>query len=200
VVGATIYSGTIRREYSTYPCYTLTYSTSAGPQTVYLPAGEITPALPNPIPNPVAVDYVGPIDDYHYTLDFRYQGVNYSASWCPSCPVKNPYIAGDANHCNPPLTDVFFAHVYIYSYDAAGTVVKTPAAGVEVHVYVHECGGDCGDGHLYKAGSTHTDANGKWSMSFPFAPQGHDGYATYYLAGYPPAEDVIDWAGLCVED
>jgi len=50
--------------------------------------------LPNSIPDPVAVDYVGPIDNYHYTLDFRYQGVSYSAPWYTSCVAPVPTLKG----------------------------------------------------------------------------------------------------------
>jgi hypothetical protein len=209
VVGLTkVYTATIQHAYSTEPCYTLVYTDTAGTFTIYLPADQITfaeggHALPSVISTPGAVDYVV-IDEYHYTLDFRYQGVYYSAKWATTCPVKSPYIAGDANHCNPPFTDVFFGHVYIYSFDEAGNEVKTPAAGVQVRVFVYDCDPPCGTGELYELGSDSsgvlTDANGKWSWSFPFAPQGHDGYATYYLAGYPVAQDDIDWAGLCIED
>jgi len=97
--GATVFSGTIQRAYTTYPCYTLTYTDAYQTYTVYLPANEITPAasgaaLPNPIANPVALDYVGPIDNYHYTLSFRYQGVMYTAKWYTACPQKSPYIGG----------------------------------------------------------------------------------------------------------
>src|SRR5512139_1627810 len=160
--GATVYSGTIQRAYPTYPCYTLTYTDASQTHTVYLPANEITnveagmPALPNTIPNPVAVDYVGPVDYNQYTLDFRYQGVYYRAKWATTCPVKSPYIGGDANHCSPPLHDTFFGTVYIYSYDAAGNEVKTPAPGVVVTVYIYEWGTQ-GEGLIMHYGPATTD-------------------------------------------
>ena len=123
-MGATkVYTATIERVYPTEPCYTLKYTSTAGTVTIYLPADQVTyaeggHALPSVISTPGAVDYAV-IDDYQYTLDFRYQGVYYSAKWATTCPVKSPYIAGDANRCNPPFTDVYFGHVYLYSYDAA---------------------------------------------------------------------------------
>ena len=202
--GATVYSGTIQRAYTTTPCYTLTYTDASQTHTVYLPANNITtieagmPALPNTIPNPVAVDYVGPIDYNTYTLDFRYQGVYYHAKWATTCPVKSPYIGGDANHCNPPLHDTFFGTVYLTTYDAAGNEVKTPAPGVVVHVYVYMWGTE-GDEGVFHYGPTTTDSKGKWSMTFDVIIYGSAGYATYSLPGYPPGQDDIDWS-FCVED
>ena len=203
--GATVYTGTIQRAYSSYPCYTLTYSDSYQNYVVYLPADEITPAaggnaLPNPIPNPVALDYVGPIDTYHYTLDFRYQGVTYSAHWYTSCPQKNPYIAGDANHCNIPFEDRYFGTVYIYSWNTATNQwVKTPAEGVLVTIYAKDCDPPCGTGEIREVGSTHTNSDGYWRKTTGQTYDGK-GYATYSLAGYPPAQDDLDNAPFCVED
>ena len=203
--GAKVYTGTIQRAYSSYPCYTLTYSDSYQNYVVYLPADEITPAvsgnaLPNPIPNPVALDYVGPIDYYHYTLDFRYQGVTYSAHWYTSCPQKNPYIWGDANHCNIPLEDRYFGTVYIYSWDTAkDDWTKTPAEGVLVTIYAKDCDPPCGTGEIREVGSTHTNSDGYWRKTTGQTYDG-EGYATYYLAGYPPAQDDLDNAPFCVED
>jgi hypothetical protein len=201
--GATIYSGTIQRAYPAYPCYTLTYTDASQTHTVFLPADGITnieagmPALPTTIPNPVAVDYVGPVDYNQYTLDFRYQGVYYHAKW--STTMKNPYIAGDANRCNPPLTDVYYGTVYIYSYDAAGNEIKTPAEGVCVHLFIYVWGSD-GDDFVFDYGTVNTDAKGKWSKTFTMNTLGHKGYVTYGLYGYPPAQDDIDWTTLCIED
>ena len=94
--GAAVYPGTIQRASEAF-CYNLTYlDASQAYITVYLPANEITcadgSALPTTIPDPVEVDYVGPIDYYHHTLDFRYQGVYYSAKWYTSCPYDAPVI------------------------------------------------------------------------------------------------------------
>ncbi len=203
--GGTIYPGTIQRAYSSYPCYTLTYSDASSSYTVFLPANEITYEeggypLPNPIPNPVALDYVGPIDYYHYTLDFRYQGVIYSAHWYTSCPQKNPYIWGDANHCNIPFEDKYFGTVYIYSWDLAkNDWVKTPAEGVLVTIYARDCDPPCGTGEIFEVGSTHSDADGKWHKTTGQTYSG-EGYVTYNLAGYPPGEDDLDNAPFCIED
>jgi hypothetical protein len=203
--GATVYSGTIQRAYSSYPCYTLTYTDSYQTYTVYLPANEITyaeggSALPNPIPNPVAVDYVGPIDSYHYTLDFRYQGTYYSAHWYTSCPQKNPYIWGDANHCNIPLEDKYFGTVYIYTWDTGkNDYVKTPAQGVLVTVYARDCDPPCGTGEIFEVASVYTNADGYWHKTTGQTYSG-EGYATYSLAGYPPAQDDLDNAPFCIED
>ena len=151
VVGATkVYTATIQHAYSSEPCYTLVYTDTGGTFTIYLPADQITfaeggHALPSVISTPGAVDYAV-IDEYHYTLDFRYQGVYYSAKWATTCPVRSPYIGGDANHCNLPLMDKFFGTVYIYSFDAAGNQIKTPAQGVLVRVYVRDCDPPCGTG------------------------------------------------------
>ncbi len=203
--GATVYPGTIQRAYSSYPCYTLTYTDAYQTYTVYLPATEITYAaggnpLPNPIPNPVAVDYVGPIDSYHYTLNFMYQGVSYSAHFYTSCPQKNPYIWGDANHCNIPFEDRYFGTVYIYSWDLTkNDWVKTPAQGVLVTVYAKDCDPPCGTGEIREVASVHTDSDGYWGKTTGQTYDG-EGYATYSLAGYPPAQDDLDNAPFCVED
>lgn len=203
--GGTVYPGTIQRAYSSYPCYTLTYSDASSSYTVYLPANEITYEeggipLPNPIPNPVAVDYVGPIDYYHYTLDFRYQGVIYSAPWNTACPQKNPYIWGDANHCNIPFEDKYFGTVYIYSWDLAkNDWVKTPAEGVLVTIYARDCDPPCGTGEIFEVGTTHSDSDGKWHKTTGQTYSG-EGYVTYSLAGYPPGQDDLDNAPFCIED
>jgi len=205
VVGATIYPGTIQRAYPTYPCYTLAYSDAFQTYTVYLPANEITYAeggspLPNPIPNPVAVDYVGPIDNYHYTLDFRYQGVSYTAPWSTSCPQKNPYVWGDANHCNIPFEDRYFGTVYIYSWDIAkNDWAKTPAAGVLVTIYARDCDPPCGTGEIFEVGTATTASDGYWRKTTGQTYSG-EGYVTYSLAGYPQNQDDLDYTFACIED
>jgi len=205
VVGATVYPGTIQRAYSSYPCYTLTYSDAYQTYPVFLPANEITfseggSALPNPIPNPVAVDYVGPIDTYHYTLDFRYQGTYYSSKWDTSCPQKNPYVWGDANHCNIPFADKYFGTVYIYSWDLAkNDWVKAPAPGVLVTIYAKDCDPPCGSGEVREVGTATSDADGYWHKTTGQTYDG-EGYVTYSLAGYPPGEDDLDNAPFCIED
>jgi len=100
--GATVYPGTIQRASGAF-CYILTYSDANQTFTVYLPANEITYAeggypLPNTIPDPVPLDYVGPIDSYHYTLNFRYQGVYYTATWYTSCPYQAPVMTATGTY------------------------------------------------------------------------------------------------------
>lgn len=91
--GATVYPGTIQRTSGSF-CYVLTYTDASQTYTLYLPANGITyteggSPLPNTIPDPVAVDYVS-IDYSHFTLNFRYQGVYYTAKWSTSCPYQAP--------------------------------------------------------------------------------------------------------------
>ena len=186
--GATIYTGTIQRAYSSYPDYTLTYSDAYGTFTVYLPANQITGGtLPNPIPNPVAVDYVYNIDEYHYTLSFSYDGVAYSAHYTTT-PPHNPYLSGDAHHCNIVLGDKYKGTVNIWQYDeASGTWWYHPADNVLVHVYVKDCDPPCGTGGILDLGTTHTGTDGKWSMTTGQTYSG-SGYVWFSLDGYAPVK------------
>ncbi len=70
------------------------YTDTSQTFTVYLPANginysEVGYPLPNTIPDPVAVDFVS-VDYSHFTLNFRYQGVYYTAKWNTSCPYQAP--------------------------------------------------------------------------------------------------------------
>jgi len=77
--------------------------------------------------------------------------------------------------------------------------MKTPAPNVLVTIFARDCGGDCGTGEIFEVGTTHTDSDGKWSKTTGQTWSG-EGYATYSLAGYPPAQDTIDYTFACIED
>ena len=52
---------------------------------------------------------------------------------------------------------------------------------------------------IFDYGTTQTNADGKWSMTFTFNTRGST-VSWHGLPGYPPGRDEVDWTALCIED
>ncbi|MGZ4892258.1 MAG: hypothetical protein ACXV2B_08410 [Halobacteriota archaeon] len=160
IVAATVFSGTLQRPTTYYPHYTLTYTDNAGQKfSIYLDPNSVTgtPALPSTFLNPVALDYVYNIDGYHYTVQFVYQGVTYSAKWVTT--THNPYLSSNAEYNRLAIEDEVFGHVYLNWWDTTKNQwQKSDAAGVLARVSYYDINGK----QYYGSHTTHS--GGKWCV------------------------------------